>query len=108
MVYRDIKIYQKTLAVASVAAHVSAEQTFTVTGLDASRDVVLHVHNDSISTNAIGIGGARVSADDTLAINFCNPDASSAVDPANTGTGSLYTIVVGRTGSDPSADGDRL
>lgn len=108
MVYRDVKVYQKTLAVGSVAAHLSAEQTFTVTGLDASRDVVIGIHEDSISTNAIGIGGVRISSDNTLAINFCNPDASSAVDPANTGTGSLYTIIVGRTGSDPSVAGDRL
>lgn len=102
MVYRDIKVYKKTLDPASVAANTTAEQTFTVTGLDASRDVVLNVVKPT-NTAGLSIVNARISADNTLAITFGNHTAG-ALDPA----AEDYLIVVGRTGTDPTVDGDLL
>ena len=67
-----------SLDVASVAANVSAEQTFTVAGL-AVGDLVF-VLKPSL-TAGLGIVNARVSAADTLAITFMNTTAG-ALDPA--------------------------
>ena len=68
-----------TLDVASVAADTSAEQTFTVPGLDTSMMVMV---NKPDLDAGIGIGNARVSAADTLALTFINATAG-AVDPAS-------------------------
>lgn len=102
MVYRDIKVYKKNLNPASVAANTTAEQTFTVTGLDASRDVVLNVIKPT-NTAGLSVVNARISADDTLAITFGN-HTGSGVDAA----AEDYLIVVGRCGTDPLVDGDLL
>src|SRR6185503_7371585 len=64
-----------TLTPASVAANTTAEQTFTVTGLVAGSPVWI---NKSASFQAgLGIAGVRVSAADTLAINFVNATGSA-------------------------------
>jgi len=68
-----------TLDVASVAANTSAEQTFTVEGLDSDMFVMV---NKSDLDAGIVIGNARVSASDTLALTFGNSTAG-AVDPAS-------------------------
>jgi hypothetical protein len=105
MVYRDLVVYIKSLNMASIAANTSAPQNFTVSGLDASRDVVLNFY----STDPVnGIGGAALSnafaiADNTLSVTFVNP-TGSAIDK----DASNFVLVVGRTRTDPSADGDRL
>jgi hypothetical protein len=65
----------------SVAANTTAEQTFTVAGLPANSQVVV---NKPSTTAGLGIGGARVSALNTLAINFVNNTASAIVPPAET------------------------
>lgn len=62
---------------ASVAANTTAEQTFTVPGLAAG--TVVAVDKPSL-TPGLGIVGARVSAANTLAINFMN-DTAVAIDP---------------------------
>jgi hypothetical protein len=105
MVYRDLVVYVKSLNANSVAANTAAEQTFAVTGLDASRDVVLSVScaDPTNGLGALGIGNARISADDTLALTFVN-----ATEGAINASASNFVIVVGRTSTDPSADGDRL
>ena len=51
----------------SVAANTTAEQTFTVTGLDIN-DLVI-VNKPSLDAG-IGIGGARVTAADTIGITY--------------------------------------
>lgn len=77
---QGLQIAQLTasLDVASVAANVSAEQTFTVAGL-AVGDLVF-VIKPSLSAG-LGVVNARVSAADTLAITFMNTTAAP-VDPA--------------------------
>lgn len=63
-----------TLNIAQIAAGTSAEQTFTVRGLRL---------NDFIAVSkptlhaGIGVGNARVSAKDTLAIQFFNTTAGA-------------------------------
>lgn len=69
-----------TLSPASVAANTTAEQTFTVAGLKVG-DVVFV--NKPTSQAGLGIAGVRVSATDTLAINFVNATASPIVPTAS-------------------------
>lgn len=83
-----------SLDVASVAAITSAEQTFTVNGLEVG-DVVLSVNIPATLNNGLGLVGWRVSALDTLALRFQNSTAG-ALDPA----AANYTIVVARPGAD--------
>ena len=74
-----LQIYSQTLTPTSVAANTTAEQTFTVTGLIANTAVWV---NKPSWTNGIGIAGVRVSAVNTLAINFTNSTAAAIVPPA--------------------------
>lgn len=62
---------------ASVAANTTAEQTFTVAGLAAGTFVQV---DPPSPTPGLGIAGVRVSAANTLAINFSNT-TSAAIDP---------------------------
>lgn len=77
----DIAPVFKTLTAsinpAIVAANTTAEQTFTVPGLNVNSQVFV---NKPSVTAGIGIGGARVSAVNTLAINFIN-NTGAAIDP---------------------------
>lgn len=68
-----------TLDVASVAADTSAEQTFTVPGLDTG--MVVMVNKPALDAG-LAVGNARVSAADTLALTFINATAS----PINPGS----------------------
>jgi hypothetical protein len=85
----QVKVYTPTLTPASVLASISAEQTFSVTGLTTA---------DSISVSgpapAMGSGlvNARVSAADTLALTFVN-DTLASVTP----TAGVYRIVAVRS-----------
>lgn len=79
--------YAPTINPASVAASVTVEQTFPVPGLKAG-DVVLAINKPS-ATAGLGIVGARVSADDTLAITFTNPSAGAVDAPSE-----VYEVVV--------------
>lgn len=62
-----------TITPASCAANTTAEQTFTITGLQVG-DVV-NV-NKPTSQAGLGVVGARVSAANTIAITFSNNTAS--------------------------------
>lgn len=72
-------VFSLTIDVASVAAATSAEQTFTLRGLRLG-DFVM-VSKPSL-TAGLAIGSARVSAADTIAIQFINATAG-ALDPAS-------------------------
>ena len=68
-----------TLDAASVAANTSAEQTFTVTGLDT--DMFVSVNKSDLDAG-LGVVNARVSAANTLALTFMNSTAG-AIDAAS-------------------------
>lgn len=82
----NIRFYKVVLDVASVATITTAEQTFTVTGLEVGSAVF--VCKPDLDAG-LGICNARVSAANTLAIQFVNPTAG-AVDPA---AGETYLVV---------------
>ncbi len=75
---RKINIISQSLDVAAVAANTTAEQDFTVTGLETT-DVVF-VNKPSASAG-LGIANSRVKAADTLSITFVNATAAP-IDPA--------------------------
>lgn len=79
-----------TLSPAQVAANTSAEQTFTVPGLKTG-DVLLSVTKPTTQAG-LGIVGARISAADTLALNFMN-NTGSPITPTASQT---YKVVVFR------------
>jgi hypothetical protein len=72
--------HQVTLSPASVAANTSAEQTFTVPGLTVGGVVYV---NKPTAQAGLGIVGARISANNTLAITFGNFTASPIVPTAS-------------------------
>lgn len=76
--------YSQTLTPVSVAAATTAEQTFTVTGLISGTPV--WVNKPSLTTG-LAIAGVRVSATNTLAINYVNTTSAAIVPPAE-----IYTI----------------
>lgn len=77
-------LYAPSLAPVSVAAATTAEQTFTVTGLVAGTPV--WVNKPSLTTG-LAITGVRVSAANTLAINFANMTSAAIVPPTE-----VYTV----------------
>lgn len=83
--YGVVKI---ALTPASVNATTGAEQTFTVNGLRTT-DVVLSVSKPTVQAG-LAVAGWRVSAADTIALNFTNCTAASIVPTA----GETYTITV--------------
>ena len=90
-------LYAAPLTPVSVAAGVMAEQTFTVTGLISGTPVWV---NKPSATPGLGIVGARVSALNTLAINYVNTSAAAIVPPAETyvvGNFQLLTDAVGNS-----------
>ncbi len=102
MLYRDMKVYVFTYDPTTILTIDSQEDTVTVAGLDASRDVVINLIKPTVTTGA-SICNVRISADDTLAVEWTNPTAGS-VNPAS----ETYTLVVARSSSDPTANGDVL
>ena len=74
--FPKVQTHEQELAPASVAANTTAEQTFTVTGLNINDFVV--VNKPSLDAG-IGIGGARVSAANTIAITYINSTAGAIV-----------------------------
>lgn len=85
----QFRVYSQALNVVSVAANTSAEQTFTVTGLTTADKVTI---TKPTLTAGIVIGGARVSAANTLNVQFGNLTAAPIVPGAE-----LYTIVALRS-----------
>lgn len=74
-------LYSPALTPASVASATTAEQTFTVTGLISGTPVWV---NKPSLTVGLGIAGVRVSALNTLAINFINTTSAAIIPPAET------------------------
>lgn len=77
-IQRGQAVLTVSLTPASVGAHTSAEQTFTVSGLAVGDFVAV----SGSTGNASAISGARVSAANTLAIRFINPTTGGALTPA--------------------------
>jgi hypothetical protein len=75
---------------ASVAAQSCTEQSFTVSGVSTT-DMLLAASQPSSSSPGanIAIGGWRVSAANTVAIQFCNPSRSSSTPVPGTYTFAL-------------------
>lgn len=71
---RKINFISVSINPASVATITTAEQTFTVAGLETTDAVIVM---KPALTAGLGIAGARVSAADTLAITFVNPTAGA-------------------------------
>lgn len=93
-------MYSAALTPVSVAANTTAEQTFTVTGLVASSAVWV---NKPSWTYGLGIAGVRVSAANTLAINYMNTTAVAIVPPAETYVvGNFQQVGPGATTSNTS------
>ena len=69
----------QTLTPNAVSANTTAEQTFTVAGLVSGTEV--YVTKPSVTVNLV-VAGARVSAANTLAINFANNSGASITPPA--------------------------
>jgi len=78
-------IYQAALTPVAVAPNTTAEQTFTITGLVASSPVWV---NKPSAQSGLGIAGVRVSALNTLAINFVNATGATITPTA----GETYII----------------
>lgn len=78
-----------TLTPVSVAANITAEQTFTVQGLLVGD--LISVYNSAAQTAGIGIISARVSAANTLAVGFSNNTAGALVPVAG-----IYNIEINR------------
>lgn len=74
----DVLIQRVTIDPASVGAATTAEQTFTVAGLQVGDMVYV---NKPANTPGLGIVNCRVSAANTLAITFANVTAA-AIDAA--------------------------
>jgi hypothetical protein len=72
-IQRGQAVLTVSLTPASVGAATSAEQTFTVSGLDVGDFVSV----TGATGNASAIANARVSAANTLAIRFINPTAGA-------------------------------
>jgi hypothetical protein len=84
-------VIQATLSPASVANATSAEQTFTVQGLQVGDDVWV---TKPTTQAGLGIVNSRVSAANTLAIAFMNATAATITPTAS----EVYVIQVNRTG----------
>ena len=74
----DIRLVEVTFDPASIAANTTAEQSVTVNGLSTA-DIIIAVIKPTL-TAGIGVLQGRVSATDTLAIQFVNASAG-AIDP---------------------------
>lgn len=96
----------QTLTPNAVAANTTAEQTFTVAGLIAG--TVVDVIKPTVTLNLV-VAGARVSAANTLAINFANNSGSSITPPSETYSIGYFPTSAPAAGSGtvlPSAHGD--
>lgn len=89
-------LYSAALAPVSVAANTMAEQTFTVTGLIASTPVWV---NKPSAQAGLGIAGVRVSALNTLAINYVNTSSAAIVPTAETYLVGNFQLLIETTGS---------
>lgn len=84
-----IHVYEGTLDLASVAATDGVEQALTIAGL-ATSDIPL-AFNSTDAFIDLGVGNFRISAADTLTVEFINPTAG-AIDKAGTVNYQLVVI----------------
>ena len=77
--FPKMQTYRVSLTPSSVAANTVAEQTFTVPGVRANDIIGMSPPG---TTSGVGIAGARVSADDTVAVAFVNPTGGGLTPPA--------------------------
>lgn len=80
-VFPKVETYTVSLTPASVAANTSAEETYTLSGLN-NQDLVLV--NPPSATAGLGLAGARVSADNTLALTWLNATGGALSPPSGT------------------------
>jgi len=85
----SLSVIDVSLTPAEVATIVAPAQTFTVPGLKTT-DAVISVNPPS-QTAGVAICNARVSAADTLSIQFVNPTAGALTPAAGT-----HRIVIAR------------
>lgn len=83
-----------TLTPVLIVLNTTAEQNFTVPGLQL--DDLVEVHNDVAQTAGVGIVGARVSAANTLTVMFSNNTGGSLTPAAG-----QYLILVSRGENTP-------
>jgi len=94
--FEHLTMVSLALSPAACGAATATEQTFTVTGLSMgdslqARDVILNVYKPTAQTG-LSIGSCRVSAANTISIQFINPTAGSITPTA----AEIYTITVWR------------
>lgn len=87
-------VFNTTLTPVSVAANTSAEQTFTVAGLVLGSQVL--VTKPSVTTGLM-LAGARISAANTLALNFANNTAAAITPPVESYQIAYFTTQAGNT-----------
>lgn len=93
------RIVSVSLTPASVNANSTAEQTFTVTGLNPTTDQISALELSSAGwTTQTSIVNVRVSAANTLGISFQNNTAGALTPPSGT-----YLIEVNRVENFPFA-----
>jgi len=85
-----------TLTPVSVAANTTAEQTFTVTGLVSGQPVEVSKPSQQ---KGLALTGARVSAANTLALNFANVTASAITPPSEQYVIGFYPDTIPAAGS---------
>lgn len=110
---QKVGMFQVALTPAAVAANTTAEQTFAATGIGLSVGGFPSIAigdfvyvNKPTAQAGLGIVGARVSANDTLAITFSNNTGSSITPTA----AELYLVLMARRQSNwsPPATGNQL
>ena len=86
-----VGVFNITLSPISVAPNTSAEQTFAATGIGLLTTDLVVVQKPTSQAGLV-MGGTRVSAADTLAINFGNLTAATITPTAS----QVYTVGVFR------------
>jgi hypothetical protein len=94
--FEHITLVAVALTPAACGAATATEQTFTVTGLSVgdslqNQDIILNVYKPTAQTG-LALGQSRVTAANTVAIQFINPTAGSITPTA----GETYTFTVFR------------
>ena len=77
-------IVQVSLTPAATGATTSAEQTFTIPGLQVSTDQISGINYQGANATLVDISNFRVAANNSLGITFQNPTAGSLTFPSGT------------------------
>jgi len=76
-----VKLISRFLTPVSVAANTTATQSFAIPGLQTGDWIAPTM---TVATAGIGIVDARVGANDTMTVTFCNTTGGPIVPTANT------------------------